>query len=148
MKPFVNGCQRCAYHDVESTKLLNGNIDGLFDLFLDPNVRLHRDSFYIRIPLGDQSRDRSGRLDIHIDQEDVRALRSEEQRGFQSDTAILKEEKNRIRGEDQGTGVMELRSSASYEGGLRAPELVAHRRVGMMDLTLFLRRSGMGNTEV
>ena len=78
------------HHDIESTKLFNGEIDSTLYLFLDPNIGFTRDSFDVRIPRRDQSRDGFGRLDIDVNQEDVRALRSKQQGGFQSDATVPK----------------------------------------------------------
>ena len=112
------------YHDIESTKLFNGEIDSILDLFLDSNVGFGRDSLDVRIPRRDQSRDGFRRLDIDIDQEDVRALRSEQQGRFQSNATVSKIVYERVMiafGSRRG----ELRSSAGDESGLQSQKSVA-----------------------
>lgn len=70
---------RKTYHDVESIELFDGEIDGILYLFLDPDVGFDGDGLDVRMPLRDQSCHSFCRLEIDIDQEDVRPLRSEQQ---------------------------------------------------------------------
>ena len=82
---------RKTHHDIQPSKRLNCKVDCRFDFNFFPYIRLRRFHFDIRVTVLDERSDALGGGDVQIHEEDVCAFRSEEYGGFESDTAVYRE---------------------------------------------------------
>ena len=77
-----------AYHDIEPAKQLDGLVDGSLDVRLLANVGLERGGLDVGETLLDERERLLGGGKVDVDEEDVRALLREEERGLKPDAAI------------------------------------------------------------
>ena len=76
-----------AYHDIKPAKQLDGLVDGSLDVRLLAHIRPDPRRLDLREALRDGLRGLLDRGDVHVDEQDVRALLCEEQGRLEADAS-------------------------------------------------------------